>query len=388
LGPGSSGSPWVLLLVSDGVIVAGDASSPNSAFAAKVDFNGNLLWMKSYSYDGLIESFFGGTVTYDNNVVLCGYLDGAPFGGWNDLWIMKISSTTGDVLWCKIMGNAGTDDAYSVVEDSNHNLLVCGFSNYPGGSDFLQIKLDESGNIIWANKIGRSGVGEGGLVGRTSILTSDDGHVMLGRGDYGSDTINIVVKINSDGSVGWSKRLGTSNDFIAGGSGTLDSDGDILVAFQQIPPMSIVLIAGFTINGNNCNSYDLPMSVSSWTYNSMDFTPEVENFTNISTEGISVLPFSPIVDTICGEVNISQDGVKHKRSILKAISGGVILDIEKDLPVRLTVYDFSGKKRRLLYKGIMKSGKHTLNLKDLPSGIYPVVLGAPYHREVVKVLVK
>lgn len=389
LGPASSGSPWMLLLLSDGVVVAGDASAPNSAFAAKVDFDGNLVWMKSYSYDGLIESFFGGTVTYDGNIVLCGYLDGAPFGGWNDLWIMKINSFNGDVIWCKIMGTAGTDDAYSVVEDSEHNLLVCGFSNYPGGADFLQIKLDANGNILWANKIGRSGIGEGGLVGRTSLLTPDNGHVMLGRGDYGSDTVNIVIKINSDGTIGWSKRIGTSNDFIAGGSVTLDSDGDILLAFQQIPPMSIVLVAGFPIaDGDNCNSYDLPMSVTSWNYGSMDFTPEVESFTNISAEAISVLTFQPIVDTVCMEVNVTERRMEQEKRFLETLPGRIILNLDRKSFVRISLYDFSGKRRRILYKGFMDEGRYTFNLKDLPAGVYPVVLESPFKREVVKVIVK
>lgn len=389
LGPGASGSPWVLLLLSDGLIVAGDASSPNSAFASKVDFDGNLLWMKSYSYDGLIESFFGGTVTYDGNLVLCGYLDGAPFGGWNDLWIMKINSSNGNVIWCKIMGTVGTDDAYSVVEDSGHNLLVSGFSNYPGGADFLQIKLDENGNIIWANKIGRTGAGEGGLVGRTSVLTPDNGQVVLGRGDYGSDTVNIVMKINSDGTVGWSRRIGTSNDFIAGGSVTPDTDGDILVAFQQIPPMSIVLMAGFpVIDGGNCNSYELPVNVNAWNYGSMDFTPNVENFSNISTEGISVLSFNPVVDTVCGEVKVVEDKRLIRKNMLKLIPYGVSITMKKSLPVRISLYDFSGKRLKTLYKGVMRQGNHVLKIKDLPSGVYPVLFESPGHREVVKVIVR
>ena len=66
------------------------------------------------------------------------------------------------------------------------------------------MKLDGSGNVVWAKAYGSSGPDFGYDV----QITSDGGFVVVGYYTSAGDTNAIIVKTNSDGDVQWYRVLG------------------------------------------------------------------------------------------------------------------------------------------------------------------------------------
>lgn len=153
--------------------------------------------------------------------------------GLSDFYVQKMSAT-GNMLWTKTIGGIGEDKAYNITTDATGNVYVIGkFQDTvdfnPGtGSTLLQshgdydifiLKLDASGNFVWAKNIGDTGPDEG-----RSVTIDANGFVyatghFFGQVDFntGSGINNLsaygvsdifILKLNSNGNFIWAKRMG------------------------------------------------------------------------------------------------------------------------------------------------------------------------------------
>jgi len=259
-------------------------------FIAKLDNNGNLIWVKQldathhcYAEDMDVNS--------NNEILLTGrWFETADFNpgfdvnnltaqgiGW-DIYILKLTSN-GDFVW--VVPIAGTDNNYvqAIKVDLNDDLLVCGYyyetidlnpgpgtdthvAN-PNQEDMFIVKLDTDGLYLWGKNFS-SGSTE--ISNSIEVDLNNDyyfGGYFSGSLDFdpgpGNTTLNplnqvtdaFLLKLNSDGIFQWVKQIqGTSDGEIF--SIALDNQGDVIIAgvfsqtadFNPGPPVENITSIG------------------------------------------------------------------------------------------------------------------------------------------------
>gem|GEM_PF-1317279 len=144
-------------------------------------------------------------------------------------------------LWSQNYGGAEVEWGYSIVEDVNNNLLVCGYTNSygEGGYDILVYKVDPLGNVIWQKTYG----GSDWDFAYKMIAHPEEGYLICGKtysyGNGGSDA--YLLHISEDGNL--------INEWTYGGEGD-DEYRDI----EIIDGSSIVLCGYRTINNLKVSS--------------------------------------------------------------------------------------------------------------------------------------
>ncbi len=140
-------------------------------FIAKLDVNGNWLWVNEINGSDLVYGI-GICTDSNNNIYATGsFQETATFGpfsltssGDNDVFVSKMSSD-GNWIWvnCSIASLRATSK--DIIEDTDGNVYIIGsfvsdvsFGDINlssvGWDDVFVAKIDEYGNWIWANKAG------------------------------------------------------------------------------------------------------------------------------------------------------------------------------------------------------------------------------------------
>jgi len=235
-------------------------------FISKLDENGNYLWAKRIG--GANEDGANYINTDDSgNVYTTGYFNGTvdfdpSSGGTNnitsggiDIFISKLDAS-GNFVWAKKLGGAGSDYGYSIEIDDNGNVFTSGsFSvtadfnpniginnlTSSGSFDMFISKLDMNGNYIWAKKMGG---------------TLEDVAVSLKLDNVG----NIYTTGYFNGTCDFNPGAGINN----------------LISFG----LRDVFVSKLDINGNYIFSKQIGGSS-----NDLSYSLEVDNFGNIYTTG-------------------------------------------------------------------------------------------------------
>jgi hypothetical protein len=151
--------------------------------------------------------------------------------GGDDIFISKTDSA-GNFIWAKKIGGAGFDLCRSIITDASRNIYAAGeftgtvdfdagvgIFNLAGGGHFI-LKLDSSGNFVWAKAIaGTAGysialdasanVYTTGYFSGTIDFNPNAGTVFLSS--HGS-TDFFILKLDSAGNFAWAKGLGGSGN--------------------------------------------------------------------------------------------------------------------------------------------------------------------------------
>jgi hypothetical protein len=226
-----------------------NTGNTSDMFLAKYDPNGNVLWAESA---GGANSDGANSLALDasGNIYVTGWFY-SPFitfgsvilpnsdnsGNTSDLFIAKYN-TNGNVIWAERFGGTDDDVANSITVDVSNNIYLTGYfyndtlifgtstlANGYDNDDVFLTKLDNSGNVIWANSAGGT---DNSLA--NSVASDASGNAYVAGGFYcdtlafGSYTlINdnggyediFLAKYDSSGSVIWAKSEGGTNDDVA-----------------------------------------------------------------------------------------------------------------------------------------------------------------------------
>jgi len=230
---GGSNNDWAYSIyqTSDGgYILAGCTASYSYGswdFALyKLNSNGNKVWFKHY---GGTQGDVAYSIqqTTDGNYIVAGYTNSFTYGN-SDFAIYKLNSS-GNKVWFKHYG--GTDNEYgeSIQQTSDGGYIVAGYTySYTyGNSDFGIYKLNSSGSKVWFKHYGGAGYDQTG-----SIVQTSDGNYALGgyttSYTYGSGDF-AIYKLNSSGSKVWFRHYG-GTDGDVGKSIQQTSDGGYILA--------------------------------------------------------------------------------------------------------------------------------------------------------------
>lgn len=224
----------------DWVITLGGASLDNAQSLA-VDNNGNIMATGNYRYDAQIVNSSDTTAF---NAILNA-----------DIFLLNISPE-GDINWSESIDGGGFPESESISIDDSGNIYLTGnfigtnadfdpsentHSLYAEGqTDIFILKLTDSGEFIWAKRIG------GILFDQVSSITNDiNGNALLtgffrsdvdfdpGNGFYqistGTNPAAFVLKLDSDGEFKWANSF-ESTSYESGHSIFTDITGSVYTA--------------------------------------------------------------------------------------------------------------------------------------------------------------
>ncbi|MGL4382441.1 MAG: InlB B-repeat-containing protein [Bacilli bacterium] len=224
-----------LAITSDGGYVA--TGSVSGRLPGQTHYGGGDGWVIKYRPDNTIEwsKQYGGTGDElferiiqlpDGTYLAVGYsstnLAGQSARGTNG-WIVHISSS-GNQLFSKSFdgGNSNSDIFVDIAPTNDGNFIIAGqtngsFNGLPNNGglyDAILVKVDASGNQIWAEQYGTSDRDQ--FLG---VNTTSDGKIIASgftRGSLYAPALgwddNIVVKTDANGTVEWGKQFGTGLD--------------------------------------------------------------------------------------------------------------------------------------------------------------------------------
>ena len=227
-----------------------DAQAPNYRWARSIGATSNDQG-KGIVTDQLgnvyITGEFRNTVDFDPGTSVFNLTS----NGAQDIFIEKLDSS-GNLIWAKNIGGTGGDQGNSITIDTAGNIFITGqfqhtvdfdpgvgISNLAstGSTDIFVLKLDSSGNFIWAKGFGGTGTDVG-----LSIATDLIGNIyttgyFAGSADFkpgpGSTFLTsnggydvFVQKLNPNGNFIWAKGMGGST-FDYGRSISVDSSGNV-----------------------------------------------------------------------------------------------------------------------------------------------------------------
>jgi hypothetical protein len=237
---GHSGGSW-------GSPIRAFIGGPFDAFAAKLDFNGNLIWNTFLGGGG---ADYGNSVAADmsGNIIVGGNSETGwgsplqPYAGGIAGFIAKLDAT-GTLTWNTFLGGGGNDSVEALALDGGANIYISGNSASTWGSpinahtalgeDALAAKLDSSGTLIWNTFVGGSATTAEG------VAVDGSGNVYLSgfaNEDWGSPSRAFsgiidafAAKLDPSGTLTWNTFLGGSSmDF--GSKVAVEASGDVYVA--------------------------------------------------------------------------------------------------------------------------------------------------------------
>ena len=166
----------------------------------KTNPSGDMMWNKTYGGDGRDVAKFA-QQTFDGGYIIAGYTE--SFYGANDwdLWLVKTNSA-GDMIWDKKYGGADTDAAYCVQQTNDGGYIVAGYTHPSGASfsDFWLVKTNSAGDMLWNKTYG----GHKADYACSVQQTNDGGYIVAGPTyAYRSSWDFLLVKTDSSGNMMW-----------------------------------------------------------------------------------------------------------------------------------------------------------------------------------------
>lgn len=208
------------------------SASDQDNFVVKLDTDGKLVWQRQLTGPSSLV-ILGIALDSAGNVLLAGGLTGTldlgpdsvtSYFNTQDVMLVKLAGSTGDVSWAARYGGMDSEGAFAVTTDATNNVFVLGrfgasisFGSSDltssDGSDWFVAKFKPNGDNVWSHLI----VTGGNLNFATSLAADSTGSVLVGGGFSGklnaggpifdnpgmSDA--YIVKIDSAGNHVWTR---------------------------------------------------------------------------------------------------------------------------------------------------------------------------------------
>lgn len=193
----------------------------------------DTYWIKAIGgEDRRKMNYAPSVIVEDDGYVWVGYSD--AFGAGNlDFLIVKLDKD-GGLLWSRAIGGPQKDEAYTIEKTPDGGYFIAGFTELsherPETGDVVALKLRSDLSLEWAKTIGTiPGSAERAFSGRR---TEDGGYVITAATDLNDATSKrdvLIVKLNAGGGLEWAKTIGGPR--IDHGSGIIRTqDGGYAIA--------------------------------------------------------------------------------------------------------------------------------------------------------------
>ncbi len=259
---------------SNNVYIAGSVYDLNSRLilcSVKYDFQGNILWYRTFSDNSFYDAEKILTDTESNS-----FITGR---GYNIISTVSYNSS-GNLLW-NLNGPYGSGTPEDMIMDNQEKLLITGqiLDTHNQRTSILLLKYNRSGNLLWSSQF----AGVNRTSGGKAIYTDPLNNVYVtGFQNALHRRELITVKFSSLGSVLWAQEYYNTtdsfytpnkvfvfnNDVYVTGS-VLDKDslksGFILIKYSQpigIQPISSEIPSNYSLSQNYPNPFNPTTKIS------------------------------------------------------------------------------------------------------------------------------
>lgn len=210
-------------------------SCSNSEQENSLNSLSELSIVASKTFGGSLDEKIGSVVkTSDGGMIVVGHTNSSD-GDINkqydqiDIWIIKIDSQ-GNKVWSKTIGGSKNDYGTSIIATNDGNFIISGYTESSDGivpsnfglHDFLVVKINSSGDVIWSKNYGFSGHDHAHKL----IQTSDGGYFVVGFSEYSGIEGSGGTQNNGEGhEIGHKGVLHGSGEFIGV---KIDSQGEFM----------------------------------------------------------------------------------------------------------------------------------------------------------------
>jgi gliding motility-associated-like protein len=204
--------PWDITRTSDGgslMVGMYGSGTRNEPLITKLKSNGDVAWSKTVNQFGHIGFLKKLVPTTDGNFLILGMSNYTINNGSSDSSIlMKVNSTTGNILWSRHCDG----DIYDITPSGDGGFVFCLNRNYgfPPIYTYL-VRINAAGSILWQKELRHWGGGNPVYRG----VIAEGPFIYLGGDYYNHPTTNSILleKFNlADGSRIWEQRFVISGE--------------------------------------------------------------------------------------------------------------------------------------------------------------------------------
>lgn len=361
------------------------ADSANAVLVC-LDIDGSTKWIKEYDI-GYNEIFCEIVSTEDFGFNITGHIS-SDIILFDDVFVMKIDSS-GNQVWGKVYGSPDSvrllNSGIHMLVDQDDNVLISAFTKDYGtqiGRDFLLLKHDANGNLLWANRYGGLLPGDHEV---HEMLVALDGNYLV---DW-TNTLNLVN--SSDGSMIWSKNYSVIPGFPR--SLIIKKDKGIASTGYASNGPTAGLVTYFNVDsiGNQCFTGNFNLPYASVTVGNANISFQVNSITLTEDTGCTVTSINPTDSTYCftatsvGAISEEYNKIKvypNPANELLYIDVSNLLQLEG---TSVQIFDITGK--LIFEEEINANEKNTqLNISGFSQGLYILSVTTTTEKQVSKFL--
>jgi hypothetical protein len=213
-----------------GVLFYNPSCSP--LFVAKLNNNGDSIWMQTYTTGRWITDGTKIKIDHAGNIVISGY-DGDGYNSYDAL-IIKYSPT-GSMLWNRFLNFHAVDVSAGVDIDTINNIFVAGYSGMWNSSDYFLVKCSSSGETLWTRFYDGGYDDQSGGV----VLDRQGNPIVSGSSSNGTNYDILIIKYSGSSGIEIpSSNIVQSEEFVR-----LSSN---IIRNQQVQ-LSIIKPSGYQI---------------------------------------------------------------------------------------------------------------------------------------------
>jgi Tol biopolymer transport system component len=195
-----------------GYILAGSTESfgagASDLFLVRTDDLGNEVWSKTYGGESEEEAN-DAHVTEDGGLLILAqvlqsarlYTDQDP-----DVYLLRTDGA-GNEIWSQVWENENVEGGHALLPTSDGNYIMVGITSSAGSEsdiDFLFLKIDSDGNLLWDSSISDAGPVDYGI---DVVQTLDGGYLITGMFNDGGRGAIPLIKTDSSGQILWARNL-------------------------------------------------------------------------------------------------------------------------------------------------------------------------------------
>lgn len=320
-------------------------------FVAKLDLQGNLVWQTPVGGKEQ-DQLHNLTVLADGSIMAIGWTSSDVNNNLDDYLLVKLDAN-GSIIWRKQFGNEYNNFGYGITTSYEGGVLVNGYS----ANHLMEVhNIDANGNIVWRKEYAP-------VCGSTYFKvaqTQDGGYALLGTEDVNNNCTSVLMKIDAEGDVIWKKNWSAR-----------------LREFKENADSSFVL-TGYA-------SYPSDVAVILF-----DSTQITSNTTAIDTAQDTTVISSPL-DTMDIRTSVDEDELNALYPMAKLHPNPATnqLTIEVNNPngqeYQVQIFTMVGQ---LIYTNSMTNSELELNISSLAAGSYIYKISAKGFDQAGKFIVK
>ncbi|MBK8557170.1 MAG: T9SS type A sorting domain-containing protein [Lewinellaceae bacterium] len=188
----------------DGGFVMTGFYGGNKVHLLKTDIDGNLQWSKPFTQN---SSAAGNAILTlaDTAYIIAGYTEievpGIPPTFNRNILLVK-TDASGNMLWSKNFGGAGTEEGTSIAQMPDGGFVVAGFND---NDDVVVLRTDAQGNMLWLNSYGLPNNKERA----NDVVVAANGDIVVAGSDFiNPRTFFYGLRIQPDGTQVWANNWG------------------------------------------------------------------------------------------------------------------------------------------------------------------------------------